>query len=200
MNLEHAQPDIAVSPQPIDQVDKRLYGGWLALVRASWIALTLLILLLSAISISRAEAVFQSICQPGAQCLGGQVTHDDLRLLHQLGLSPGFLATYQVGLDVGTLLIYSALAALIFWRRSQDRMALFCAYCLVLTGGVTYTGLLDVGLRSVAPPWFWLVGVLELLGQVSFAVFFLLFPSGRFVPRWSRWGVPLYTYFAPFFG
>jgi signal transduction histidine kinase len=26
---------------------------------------------------------------------------------------------------------------------------------------------------------------------VSFAVFFLLFPSGRFVPRWSRWGVPL---------
>ncbi len=161
------------------------------LARVGWIALTLLILLLSAIAIPRANALFQSICQPGTPCLSVQLTQADLHLLHQLGLSPGFLAAYQVGLDVGTLLIYSVLAALIFWQRSQDRMALFCAYCLMLTGGATYTGLLDVGLRSVAPVWFWLVGVLELLGQVSFAVFFLLFPSGRFVPRWSRWGVPL---------
>ena len=161
------------------------------LARVGWIALTLLILLLSAIAIPRADALFQSICQPGTPCLSVQLTQADLHLLHQLGLSPGFLAAYQVGLDVGTLLIYSVLAALIFWQRSQDRMALFCAYCLMLTGGATYTGLLDVGLRSVAPVWFWLVGVLELLGQVSFAVFFLLFPSGRFVPRWSRWGVPL---------
>jgi signal transduction histidine kinase len=191
MNLEHVQPDAAASPQTLDQADTCLHGGWLMLARVGWIALTLLILLLSAIAIPRADALFQSICQPGTPCLSVQLTQADLHLLHQLGLWPGFLAAYQVGLDVGTLLIYSVLAALIFWRRSQDRMALFCAYCLVLTGGATYTGLLDVGLRSVAPVWFWLVGVLELLGQVSFAVFFLLFPSGRFVPRWSRWGVPL---------
>ncbi|HXZ04273.1 MAG TPA: hypothetical protein VEH81_05530, partial [Ktedonobacteraceae bacterium] len=37
----------------------------------------------------------------------------------------------------------------------------------------------------------WPVGVLELMGQVSFLTFFLLFPSGRFVPRWTRWGVIL---------
>jgi signal transduction histidine kinase len=191
MNLEHAQPGAAASSQALGQDDTCLHGGWLMFARVGWIALTLLILLLSAISIPRAEALFQSICQQGAPCLSGQLSQADLRMLHQLGLSPGFLAVYQLGLDVGTLLIYSALAALIFWRRSQDRMALFCAYFLVLTGGATYTGLLDVGLRSIAPAWFWLVGVLELLGQVSFAVFFLLFPSGRFVPRWSRWGVPL---------
>jgi signal transduction histidine kinase len=191
MNLEHVQPGAAASPQTLDQADTCLHGGWLMLARVGWIALTLLILLLSAIAIPRADALFQSICQPGTPCLSVQLTQADLHLLHQLGLWPGFLAAYQVGLDVGTLLIYSVLAALIFWRRSQDRMALFCAYFLVLTGGATYTGLLDVGLRSVAPVWFWLVGVLELLGQVSFAVFFLLFPSGRFVPRWSGWGVPL---------
>ena len=189
MNLEHAQPDAAASPQTLDQADTCLHGGWLVLARVGWIVLALLILLLSAIAIPRADALFQSICQPGAPCLSVQLTQADLRLLQQLGLSPGFLAAYQVGLDVGTLLIYSVLAVLIFWRRSQDRMALFCAYMLVLLGGATYTGLLDVGLRSVAPVWFWLVGVLELLGQVSFAVFFLLFPSGRFVPRWTRWGV-----------
>jgi hypothetical protein len=41
----------------------------------------------------------------------------------------------------------------------------------------------------VAPAWFWLVGGLELLAQVCVPTFFLLFPSGRFVPRWTRWGV-----------
>jgi hypothetical protein len=58
---------------------------------------------------------------------------------------------------------------------------------LVLFGGATYTDLLDTGLRTLAPTWYWLVGVLELLAQVCVPTFFLLFPSGRFVPRWSRW-------------
>ena len=72
-------------------------------------------------------------------------------------------------------------------------MALFCAYMLVLFGGATYTGLLDVGLRTVAPAWYWLVGGLELLAQVCVPTFFLLFPSGRFVPRWTGWSVLVYV-------
>ena len=31
------------------------------------------------------------------------------------------------------------------------------------------------------------------LGQVSFLTFFYLFPSGRFVPRWTRWCALLYA-------
>src|SRR5258708_13660702 len=98
-----------------------------------------------------------------------------------------------MGWGVGTPLIYTALAALIFWRRSVDRMALFCAYMLVLFGGATYTGLLDIGLRTVAPAWYWLVGGLELLGEVCVPTFFVLFPSGRFVPRWTGWSVLVYV-------
>ena len=113
--------------------------------------------------------------------------------IQQSGLTPGLLAAYKIGWSVGTTLIYTALAALIFWRRSFDRMALFCAYMLVLFGGATYTGLLDLGLRTVSPAWFWLVGGLELLAQVCVPTFFLLFPSGRFVPRWSRWGVLIFV-------
>lgn len=188
MNQPSASPTIVVSAQEPAAAETRLRGRWLFLARAGWIVLTLLILTLSAIALPRLDALAQSICQPGAQCLSVQLTQADLRLLHQLGLSPGFLAAYQAGLDVGTVLIYSVLATLIFWRRSQDRMALFCAYMLVLLGGATYTGLLDY-LRPVAPTWYWLVGVLELLAQVSFLTFFLLFPTGRFVPRWTRWGV-----------
>ena len=80
--------------------------------------LTLLVLTLSAIAVPGAYALFRSVCQPGLQCLSVQLTPVDLRLLHQLGLSPGFLAAYELGLDVGILLIHSALATLIFWKRS----------------------------------------------------------------------------------
>jgi hypothetical protein len=166
----------------------RLHGRWMLIARVGWVALTLLVLTLNAIAIPQANALMQTVCQPGALCINGW-TPAEVSQIQQFGLSPGLLAAYQIGWDVGTTLIYTALAALIFWRRSFDRMALFCAYMLVLFGGATYTSLLDVGLRTVAPAWFWLVGGLELLAQVCVPTFFLLFPSGRFVPRWTRWGV-----------
>ena len=175
-----------------NESETRLHGRWLFIARAGWVALTLLVLTLNAIAIPQADALLQAVCRPGALCINGW-TPAEVSQLQQAGLSPGFLAAYQIGWGVGTTLIYTALAALIFWRRSADRMALFCAYMLVLFGGATYTGLLDFGLRTVAPAWYWLVGGLELLAQVCVPTFFLLFPSGRFVPRWTRWGVLVFV-------
>jgi hypothetical protein len=37
------------------------------------------------------------------------------------------------------------------------------------------------------------MGILYVLGQTGFVVFFLFFPNGRFVPRWSRWLIPIIT-------
>src|SRR5216684_69611 len=192
MNPQQSPTSTVERPDARNESETRLQGRWLLIARVGWVALTLLVLALNAISIPRADALLQAVCQPGALCISG-LTPANLRQLQQLGLSPGFLTAYQIGWDVGTTLIYTALAALIFWRRSADRMALFCAYMLVLFGGATYTGLLDAGLRTGAPAWYWLVGGLELLGQVSVPTFFLLFPSGRFVPRWTQWGVLVFV-------
>ena len=192
MNLQQSPTSTVEHPGARNASEARLHGRWLLIARVGWVALTLLVLTLNAIAIPQADALLQAICQPGALCISG-LTAANLRQLQQLGLSPGFLAAYQIGWDVGTTLIYTALAALIFWRRSVDRMALFCAYMLVLFGGATYTGLLDAGLRTGAPAWYWLVGGLELLAQVSVPTFFLLFPSGRFAPRWTRWSVLVFV-------
>jgi hypothetical protein len=192
MSLQHSPTSTIERPGVRNESETRLHGRWLFIARAGWVALTLLVLTLNAIAIPQANVLLQAVCQPGALCTSS-LTPTNLHQLRQLGLSPGFLAAYQVGWDVATPLIYTALAALIFWRRSVDRMALFCAYMLVLFGGATYTSLLDVGLRTVAPAWFWLVGGLELVAQVSVPTFFLLFPSGRFVPRWTRWTVLVFV-------
>src|SRR5713101_8230356 len=192
MNLQQSPTITVERPGARNESETLLHRRWLLIARVGWVALTLLVLALNAIAIPRADALLQAVCQPGALCISG-LTPANLRQLQQLGLSPGFLAAYQIGWDVGTTLIYTALAALIFWRRSVDRMALFCAYMLVLFGGATYTGLLDASLRTGAPAWYWLVGGLELVAQVSVPTFFLLFPSGRFVPRWTRWSVLVFV-------
>jgi hypothetical protein len=192
MSLQQSPTSTIERPGVRSESETLLHGRWLFIARAGWVALALLVLTLNAIAIPRADTLLQAACQPGASCISG-LTPANLHQLRQLGLSPGFLAAYQVGWDVATPLIYTALAALIFWRRSVDRMALFCAYMLVLFGGATYTSLLDEGLRTVAPAWFWLVGGLELVAQVSVPTFFLLFPSGRFVPSWTRWTVLVFV-------
>jgi hypothetical protein len=192
MSLQQSPTSTVEHLSARNESETRLHGRWLFIARAGWVALTLLVLTLNAIAIPQADALLQAVCQPGALCINGW-TPAEVSQLQQSGLSPGLLAAYQIGWGVGTTLIYTALAALIFWRRSADRMALFCAYMLVLFGGATYTGLLDFGLRTVAPAWYWLVGGLELLAQVCVPTFFLLFPSGRFVPRWTRWGVLVFV-------
>jgi hypothetical protein len=179
----------------------RLHGRWLLIARASWMALTVLILTLNVVMIPRYDALLQAHCQPGALCFGLQLTPDDRQFLHQSGLSLGFVAGYLVMLQVVTVVVNCALGALIFWRRSADWMALFCAFMLVLFGGVALTDILLDTLAPVSPAWFALIGILDFLGQSGILIFFLLFPSGRFVPRWTRWvalGVVLYWIYTIF--
>ena len=180
--------------------DPRLHGRWLLIARAGWIALALLVLVLNIVMIPRFDALLQAPCQPDQTCFALQLTAYDRQLLHQLGFSLGFLAAYQVMLDAGTVVIYCALGALIFWRKPADRMALFCASMLVLFGGVTYTNILQDTLAPVSFAWYTLVNGLAMLGASSFMTFFLLFPSGRFVPSWTRWCVFLIVLYWTYVG
>jgi signal transduction histidine kinase len=100
-----------------------------------------------------------------------------------------------VALIMGTngmcTLLYLTISALLFWRRSDDRMAYFCSLMLLTFGGAVF------GFLEYAPPttlvWNLAFYSLFFLGQVSFLTFFYLFPSGRFVPRWTRWCALLYA-------
>jgi hypothetical protein len=177
------------SPAPVQE---GLSGRGLLIARVVWVALTVFLLGLGAASIPGYFAVLQAVCQHGAQCNRVQLRPDDVRLLHQLGLSPAFRAAWELALAVITTVIYTALAALIFWRRSDNRMALFCAYMLVLFGNAVVGGNLEeYGLGSVSPVLHALVAGLATIGAVAFITYFFLFPSGRFVPRWTRWFVPI---------
>jgi hypothetical protein len=187
MNLQQSQTSNVVYSEASKDAEIPLQGRWLLIARITWIVLTLFILTLNIVMIPRYFAMLQAHCRPGPQCFAISSTASDRQFLHQFGLSPGFLAAYQVILDVVSVLLCCALGALIFWRKSADRMALFTAFMLVLFGGASFTSILQDTLMPLSSAWFALIGTLELLGQSSFMIFFFLFPTGRFVPRWTRW-------------
>jgi hypothetical protein len=43
------------------------------------------------------------------------------------------------------------------------------------------------GVHTLPWPWWFLAHVIIVLGLLNFVLFFYVFPSGHFVPRWTRW-------------
>ncbi len=192
MNQQHKSLQLAstlptMSDDRRNQTDTRLHGYWLVLARTMWICVVALSLAVSIVYIPLEFRQLHTVCT-GSSC-GQQLTAGIVQDLHQLNLSVDFFASYLVILQVGSLLVWAAVALLIFWRRSDDRMALLVALFLVLFPAAQGLGSPDtVGIAypSLQP----LMTFLDDLGWLSLLLFFYLFPDGRFVPRWTA-GVAL---------
>ncbi len=193
MNLQQSPTSTTERPDARNRSETRLPGGWLFLARAVWLTMTALIIGLNLIAVPAFYATAGLVCAGGPTCHNGvqfstaiQLTADQAHQLAALGLSPGFAAAYQIALQLFCIVICTVLALLIFWRRSDDRMALFGSFTLVTFGGATFSIMTEV-LAPRSLLWYLLVAFLYFLGQVCIVTFFLLFPSGRFVPGWTRW-------------
>jgi hypothetical protein len=66
-------------------------------------------------------------------------------------------------------------------------MALLVAFFLVSFGTATFASDGVAALASAHPAWLILGTGMQILGEVGAVMFFLLFPGGRFAPRWTRW-------------
>lgn len=89
-------------------------------------------------------------------------------------------AAYQTGLIAVFALVFLAAGALLFQRRSDDRIALLVSLWLVLIG-VTGNPLLDPLIRDY-PAWQTPVRFLQGAAIGCFPIFTYLFPDGRFRP------------------
>ncbi len=162
-------------------------GRWLFLARAAWLAVALLTLGLGTASVPYYYARDKAACA-GAECASSTgLTTEQFQALHEMGLSTGFFAAYDTAVQFVVVPVFAAVAAVIFLKRSDDPMALFGSFTLLVFGGAAFTSdLLQVLVR--AHPVFRLpTELLDYVGQVCFATFLYVFPDGRFVPRWTRW-------------
>jgi hypothetical protein len=191
MNLQQSPTSTVEHLSAHNESETRLYGRWLFLARAAWVVITLLVLGLNIAAIPRYDAVLQTVCAAPANCFSDQLTSTEVQDLHALGVSLGANATFMVALQGLSVLVWVLLGALIFWRRSDEPMALFCSFMLVTFSGAATT--VQEALAPLSLGWYALVYFLNFLGQVSFLLFFYLFPTGHFVPRWTRWTALLYA-------
>jgi hypothetical protein len=102
--------------------------------------------------------------------------------LTRLGITPFALAVAAVALSCLVLLLVDGVAAVLIWRRSNDAMALLVALTLVLAP-MDFTPFLHVlssrtGVLQVPAV------ILSAASSLTLLLLVVLFPSGRFVPRW----------------
>lgn len=118
-------------------------------------------------------------------CHAWQLSAQSHLALQALGLSSSIYAMYAIALASVQALAYCAAAVLIFWRRSNEWMALLAALWLVTFGTMAHAPeALAVSQPLLRP----LIGFLSELGWAYLPPLFLLtFPDGRFIPRWTRW-------------
>ena len=197
LNLPPTSIETTVEAPPRSEVDTRLRGRWLVLARALWFVIAVLTLGLLIASMPSYFAVLHVVCKGSfAVCRNnGQLTPGDVRAFQALGLSLDFYATYELVIYIVFTVGYAAIGAVIFWRKSDDRMALFASLTLIMFPA----GFNSSELATLPSAWSLPAQFLVFLGNISLFLFFYLFPTGRFVPRWTRWlGVAVTVFWAVF--
>jgi signal transduction histidine kinase len=162
-----------------------LRGSRLIVARATWMVMAALAVSLFAAAVPVEFALLHEPC-PTTRCTTGQLSSAGLKALENLGLSRDSFAAYFVAMDAVFAAVWFAVSALIFWRRSDDRIGLFASLALLTFGTATFTFTMEA-LTIRHPAWDVPVAFLHFFGSASFGLFLYLFPDGRFVPRWTRW-------------
>jgi hypothetical protein len=170
-----------------DSLPVRLRGRRLLLARVAWILVAVLAVGLFITGIPAEFALLHVPC-PTVSCPTGQLSPAGLHALEGLGLSLDSFAVYTVAMDVIFAAVCTAVALLIFWRRSDDRMGLLVSLALLTFGTATFVFTMEA-LAARHPASQTPTSFLHFLGAASFGLFLYLFPDGRFVPRWTRWVV-----------
>src|SRR5450759_1907201 len=139
------EPEVTSNHDMQETTDMSLHGSLLVLARVLWIVVVVLVVGLSVASIPAYFASLHHILNTtDTPDLGGQLTPSSgVQELQAAGLSLDFYARFSVLLTLVFLFVSVAVGFVIFWRRSDDRMALLASFTLVLFAPTISTTNLD---------------------------------------------------------
>lgn len=180
MNSQFVPTSPPVATDYSQSGDTILHGRLLIAARIAWLAITALTLGLFIASIPTTFAVLHVLCTK-VSCIE-QLTPDYVQELQAAGFSLDFYVIYSLVLISTFTLGYVAVGVVLFWRKSDDWMALFASLSLV-TFAITFSGTVEV----LPPPWQLPAQFITFLGSICIVLFFYIFPNGRFAPHWVRW-------------
>ena len=153
----------------------RLSGPWLLIARTVWLVLVIPSVALFVVSLIVTYQQLQS----------GAIPAQEQQLLSAVGLSVSGFNTLNTIFNVFTSAIWYMVGFLIFWRRSDDWLALLAAFVLVMFNVGPWSNNNTPSVLALAYPALTLpLSFISFLWDSSLGVFLLLFPGGRLVPRW----------------
>ena len=161
------------TPQP----NTTLHGRWLVIARAAWIMVAALAV---SLFVASTPAYLSNVSKLGQAPWMGATVDAPAGLVFALDL-------VAVLASISSALVCLTLAGVLFWRKSDDWMVVFISSYLLAYGSVM-AGPLE---RAEAfYPW-WPSLAIDVIQPLFFTTptiaLFVLFPDGRFVPRWTRW-------------
>ena len=184
MNRSDAPQKIGSGSAVSSTANTRLSGSRLILARALWLALVVPSLGFFVASLPVYFAQIQRACVDLVTCnIAGTLTAKGLQQLPTLGLSVSSYAALLTIFFMIIVAIWSGIGFLIFWRRSDEWFALLSAFFLVMFNS-TYPGFPISALALAYPALTVPITFMSVLGLASLALFLVLFPNGRLVPRW----------------
>ncbi len=168
--------------ETMNESSTTLHPPWLNLARGAWLALAAVALCLYVMGLyNQLQQPLPSCLDTTVECGPWVVTREDVTTGQQLGWPAQLLFLAAVIGIHSSGLMFGAIALFIFFRKSDDWMALLLSLMLIfgLLEGVTMVGVF-LPLQQA------------LYGATIIIFTFLpfIFPSGKFVPRWTRWFVP----------
>ena len=158
MPLPVTPTPVTIRTDPTSEGDTRLSGGFLVFARVGWVLLVALTLGLVVVGFPFAVVQLQQL--PG-----------------------GSDAVWSIALSGVSAFVWVAIGVLLFWRKSDNWMALLVALMLVVQGADSLSGVVSVSTEAGQVA----AHVLEFLAFLLLFLVFCLFPNGRFVPHWIGW-------------
>jgi hypothetical protein len=171
----------------------RLNGRSLTFARLTWVLIALLSGITFSIGLVVRYSEFQRVCdQPVAACNVQQIlTPENAQAFANQSVSLALYALFQISKALLYAIVWCGVALIIFISLSDDWLALIVALFLILNG--TQGGFWQAA-AQLYPFTTPLAHMLTSLSWITFALFFALFPNGRFAPRWMRWVVIVWTF------
>src|ERR687886_511712 len=186
----HVQVAPAITPRPADDQARRLRGRWLVVARVAWVAVALLTVVYFVASLPYMFAQLQQVCAD-PRCPPAALGPAHVHELAAMGLSTAFFAGSLVALGGLFTVVSFAVGTIIFWHKSDDRMALLVALALVTFGGIYLSGSHDP-LAAQSVVWRVVVAVLRFLGNTPGLVAgFVLAAAAAQVYRYAWVATPL---------
>ncbi len=175
-----------------DEGNTELRPSWLWMAHLVWWLLVVIGIVQFARLVPSTLAAYSQTCNESLEVCaasGLPLSAELLATLASYGVSLAVYRAVALGLPFLGTIIWLIVGVLIYWRKPRDWMALLTSLMLLLTGLVLGT---ISGINEASPAWTFGDHLWSVLPFLLFAIFFALFPNGRFVPRFLRWLLPIW--------